>query len=159
MSRLLPICPGRRGFGALLPTVTLGCVCVMLCVCVCGRAVWKEVNAAPLRRREPTRNYGHRSPKGIRKHGVIFGNKWGCFLGFFFKRNAVDFHLWNGLFVARGRGQRSKLVSNIRNIKTKAKQESRGLRSSRRHEVKVNSTPFIFELERRLFILLCGRKV
>lgn len=135
MSRLLPICPGRRSFGALLPTVTLTPACVCVCVCVSGYG--KEVNAALLCCWEPTRNYGHKSPKGIRKHSVTFGNKWEK--GFFSRRTPRTFTFEMGCLFARGRGQWSKLVSTAFHIKPEPRQEFYGGWTQRQSKEKVSA--------------------
>lgn len=89
-----------------------------VCVCVCVSGYGKEVNAALLYCWEPTRNYGHKSPKGIRKHSVTFGNKWEKG---FFKKNATDFHLWNGLFVCPRTGTVVKVSEHRLSHKTRTK--------------------------------------
>lgn len=72
MSRLLPICPGRRSFGG---TATHNYLGMCLCDCVCVEDYGKEVNTALVCCWEPTWNYGHGGPKGIKESSLTFGNK------------------------------------------------------------------------------------
>lgn len=85
MSRLLPICPGRRSFGALLPTVTLECV--WMCVC---RGTEKRL----------TRHYctvGNRpGTPDTTVPEVLESTVSHLEIN---ERNTVDFHLCHGLFV------------------------------------------------------------
>lgn len=88
MSRLLPICPGRRSFGGSATHRYLG---VSACVCVCVSEEGYYGNAALPCCREATWNYGRRSPKGIKKSRVTLEVLGRMLLFFFLKKEDVHF--------------------------------------------------------------------